>query len=243
MLAPCALYNSATITNSSPAPSVRGPFSRQNQSKMPGPVVGRYAWSAIEDTRSTIPPDLDDHFGLGCHMGKRVFDQVTQRILDCGGVSQFASRIRARAAGGDAAALRSFLAEPHRSAGPRRSARLLSRRDRDGPQARAAQRLDYGRPQLFAPRRRGQADPAPLWQRSRARFIRALNLPARPEPYLQRLEAGLTAGLASLAEAVAAGTVVVEDDQLRLPRPKPAPRNPRVDQWSARAAANATSTT
>lgn len=85
--------------------------------------------------------------------------------------------------------------------------------------------------------------PAPLWQRSRARFIRALNLPARPEPYLQRLEAGLTAGLASLAEAVAAGTVVVEDDQLRLPRPKPAPRNPRVDQWSARAAANATSTT
>lgn len=50
--------------------------------------------------------------------------------------------------------------------------------------------------------------PAPLWQRSRARFIRGLNLPAGPEPYLQRLEAGLTAGLAALAAAAAtqAGT-------------------------------------
>src|SRR6516165_5958575 len=71
--------------------------------------------------------------------------------------------------------------------------------------------------------------PAPLWQRSRARFIRALNLPARPEPYLQRLEAGLTAGLAALVEAVATGTVAVEDGELRLPRRNPAPRDPRVD--------------
>jgi TnpA family transposase len=71
--------------------------------------------------------------------------------------------------------------------------------------------------------------PAPLWHRSRARFIRALNFPARPEPYLQRLEAGLTAGLAALAEAVAAGTISVEDGELRLPRRKPAPRDPRVD--------------
>ena len=71
--------------------------------------------------------------------------------------------------------------------------------------------------------------PASLWQRSRARFVRALNLPARPEPYLQRLEAGLTAGLAALAGAVAAGIVAVEDGELRLPRRKPAPRDPRVD--------------
>jgi TnpA family transposase len=71
--------------------------------------------------------------------------------------------------------------------------------------------------------------PAPLWQRSRARFIRTLNLPARPEPYLQRLEAGLTAGLAALAEAVATGAVAVEDGELRLPRRKPAPRDARID--------------
>ena len=71
--------------------------------------------------------------------------------------------------------------------------------------------------------------PAPLWQRSRARFIRALDLPARPESYLHKLEAGLTAGLAALAEAVAAGAVAVEDGELRLPRRKPAPRDPRSD--------------
>jgi hypothetical protein len=71
--------------------------------------------------------------------------------------------------------------------------------------------------------------PAPLWQRSRARFIRALNLPARPEPYLQRLESGLTASLAILAEAAEAGTVAVEDGELRLPRRKPVPCDPRVD--------------
>jgi hypothetical protein len=71
--------------------------------------------------------------------------------------------------------------------------------------------------------------PAPLWQRSRARFIRGLDLPARPEPYLQRLEAGLMTGLAALAEAVTAGAVAVEDGELRLPRRKPVPRDPRVD--------------
>jgi len=49
------------------------------------------------------------------------------------------------------------------------------------------------------------------------------------KPYLQRLEAGLTAGLAALAEAVAAGTIAVEDSELRLPRRKPAPPDPRVD--------------
>jgi TnpA family transposase len=71
--------------------------------------------------------------------------------------------------------------------------------------------------------------PASLWQRSRARFIRGLDLPARPEPYLQRLEAGLAARLAVLAEAVQAGAVAVEDGEIRLPRRKPAPQDPRVD--------------
>ena len=68
-----------------------------------------------------------------------------------------------------------------------------------------------------------------MWQRSRGRFIRGLNLPAAPETYVGRLEAGLTAGLAALAEAVRAGAVAVEDGELRLPRRKPAPRDPRVD--------------
>ena len=53
--------------------------------------------------------------------------------------------------------------------------------------------------------------PLKLWQRSHGRFIRDLNLPASPEKYLQRLEAGLTAGLAAMAEAVEAGTVAIKD--------------------------------
>ena len=52
--------------------------------------------------------------------------------------------------------------------------------------------------------------PLKLWQRSHGRFIRDLNLPASPEKYLQRLEAGLTAGLAAMAEAVEAGTVAID---------------------------------
>jgi TnpA family transposase len=71
--------------------------------------------------------------------------------------------------------------------------------------------------------------PMPLWQRSRARFLRDLSLPATAEKYLQRLEAGLTAGLAALAEAVTTGAVAVEDGELRLPRRKPAPRDARVE--------------
>lgn len=71
--------------------------------------------------------------------------------------------------------------------------------------------------------------PPKLWQRDRGRFLRDLNLPASSEKYLQRLEAGLTAGLAALAEAVAAGAVAIERDELRLPRRKPEPKDPRVE--------------
>ncbi|MGH7058155.1 MAG: hypothetical protein ACREFZ_09805, partial [Acetobacteraceae bacterium] len=55
--------------------------------------------------------------------------------------------------------------------------------------------------------------PQKLWQRDRGRFIRDLNLPASSEKYLQRLEAGLTAGLSALAEAVEAGAVANEGDE------------------------------
>ena len=71
--------------------------------------------------------------------------------------------------------------------------------------------------------------PLKLWQRSHGRFIRDLNLPASAETYLPRLEAGLAAGLAALAEAVEAGTVAIDGDELRLPRRKPGPKDPRVE--------------
>jgi TnpA family transposase len=71
--------------------------------------------------------------------------------------------------------------------------------------------------------------PAKLWQRHRMRFIRDLNLPASAEKYLQRLEAGLMAGLAALAEAAEAGVVTIDQGELRLPRRKPAPEDPRVE--------------
>ena len=71
--------------------------------------------------------------------------------------------------------------------------------------------------------------PLKLWQRDRARFMRDLDLPASSEKYLQRLEAGLTAGLAALAEAVEAGAVAIDRGELRLPRRKPTPEDPRVE--------------
>jgi hypothetical protein len=71
--------------------------------------------------------------------------------------------------------------------------------------------------------------PQKLWQRDQGRFIRDLNLPASSEKYLQRLEAGLSAGLAALAEAVEAGAVVIESGEVRLPRRKPGPKDPRLE--------------
>ena len=70
--------------------------------------------------------------------------------------------------------------------------------------------------------------PLALWRRDRGRFIRDLDLPATAEKYLQRLEAGLIAGLAALAEAVKAGTVAIDGAQLRLPRRQPEPKDPRL---------------
>ena len=71
--------------------------------------------------------------------------------------------------------------------------------------------------------------PQKLWQRDQGRFIRDLNLPASLEKYLQRLEAGLTAGLAALAEAVEVGAVAIDGGELRLPRRKQAPKDPRLE--------------
>ncbi len=71
--------------------------------------------------------------------------------------------------------------------------------------------------------------PLKLWQRDRKRFMRDLNLPAHAEAYLQPLEAGLTAGLAALAEAVEAGTVAIDGDEVRLPRRPPGSKDPRIE--------------
>src|SRR5512134_662319 len=71
--------------------------------------------------------------------------------------------------------------------------------------------------------------PLKLWQRDQGRFIRDLSLPDSADKYLQRLEAGLAAGLAALGEAVEAGTVAIDGDELRLPRRKPQPKDPRIE--------------
>jgi len=71
--------------------------------------------------------------------------------------------------------------------------------------------------------------PLKLWQRDRKRFMRDLNLPAHAEAYLQPLEAGLTAGLAALAEAVEAGTVAIDGDEVRLPRREASSKDPGVE--------------
>ena len=76
--------------------------------------------------------------------------------------------------------------------------------------------------------------PLKLWQRDQGRFIRDLNLPASSEKYLQRLEAGLMAGLAALAEAVEAGAGAIDGDELRLPRRKPGQRIPALNRRGKR---------
>jgi len=121
------------------------------------------------------------------------------------------------------------VARADRPAGPRGSPRLLSRGDPDGLEAGAAKSLYFGRSQPAYRAPEDKLIPLKLWQRDQGRFIRDLNLPASSEKYLQRLEAGLTAELAALAEAVEAGAVAIDGDELRLPRRKPGPKDPRLE--------------
>jgi hypothetical protein len=121
------------------------------------------------------------------------------------------------------------VASADRSAGSRGSARLLSSSNLDGLEAGAAEPLCLGRSQPVVQAPEEKLIPQKLWQRDRGHFIRDLNLPASSEKYLQRLEAGLSAGLAALAEAVQAGAAAIEGDELRLSRRKPGPKGPRVE--------------
>jgi TnpA family transposase len=105
---------------------------------------------------------------------------------------------------------------------------LLSRGDPDGARRALRNRSVSVTHSLSHRAPEDKLIPLKLWQRNHGRFIRDLNLPASAEKYLPRLEAGLTAGLAALAEAVEAGTVAIDGDELRLPRRKPVPKDPRV---------------
>ena len=69
-----------------------------------------------------------------------------------------------------------------------------------------------------------------LWERDRARFVRDLGLPRSCEAFLQHLEAALTAGLEAVAEAVADGAMTIDKSMIVLPKTKPAPEDPRLDQ-------------
>lgn len=71
--------------------------------------------------------------------------------------------------------------------------------------------------------------PASLWRKDRGRFIRDLGAQESATKYLQRIEAGLDAGLQALAEAVADDATGVDGDRLIIPRPKAPPADPAVD--------------
>jgi len=72
--------------------------------------------------------------------------------------------------------------------------------------------------------------PHNLWERDRARFVRDLGLPRSCETFLRHLEAALSAGLEAVAEAVADGAMTIDKNMIVLPKAKPAPENPRLDQ-------------
>jgi len=72
--------------------------------------------------------------------------------------------------------------------------------------------------------------PHDLWERDRARFVRDLGLPRNCETFLRHVEAALSAGLEAVAEAVADGAVTIDKNMIVLPKAKPAPEDPRLDQ-------------
>lgn len=61
------------------------------------------------------------------------------------------------------------------------------------------------------------------WKKERQRHYDRLNLPLKPEEYLDRLCSALEEKLKRVDEAVAHGEITIEDGTIRLPRPKPEP--------------------
>jgi TnpA family transposase len=72
--------------------------------------------------------------------------------------------------------------------------------------------------------------PAVEWERDRARFTRDLIGGDSMRAYLDKIQAGLTAGLAAVDEAVGAGALDIDNGRLIVPRIKPAPKDPHVEQ-------------
>ena len=72
--------------------------------------------------------------------------------------------------------------------------------------------------------------PPTLWRRDRQRYLRDLAIPDNPELYVQRLEKVLEASMARLAAAVDDGLVRIDEDGVHVPRRKPAPKDPAVEQ-------------
>ncbi len=61
------------------------------------------------------------------------------------------------------------------------------------------------------------------WKKERRRHYARLNLPLKPEEYLDRLCSVLEEKLRCVDEAVARGEITIEDGTIRLPRSKPEP--------------------
>ena len=60
--------------------------------------------------------------------------------------------------------------------------------------------------------------------------MRDLGLPRSCETFLRHLEAAVSAGLEAVAEAVADGVMTIDKNMIVLPKAKPAPEDPRLDQ-------------
>jgi hypothetical protein len=66
------------------------------------------------------------------------------------------------------------------------------------------------------------------WTKDRRRHIKALSVAGNVQTEIKKLEASLEAGLHALDEAVAAGKLRIENDQIRLPKIKAQPEDPRL---------------
>jgi len=66
------------------------------------------------------------------------------------------------------------------------------------------------------------------WSKDRRRHLKALSVSGNAQHEIKKLEASLEAGLQALDEAVAAGKLRIENDQVRLPKIKAQPEDPRL---------------
>ena len=70
--------------------------------------------------------------------------------------------------------------------------------------------------------------PPTEWTKDRRRHLKALSVSGNAQHEIKKLEASLDVGLQALDEAVAAGKLRIENDQIRLPKIKAQPEDPRL---------------